>query len=211
MKQQSVFGKLLAIAILFIAGIGFVVSGVSQMIKKGNDVDLEELLSDDIEKGMYVDGEVFFATEEYLSIEHTVNSIPIGTDHFYFVFNKDLDVCISYRGDKEWFDNFNSYGMSEDGVEIKGLIKKMDSEAESEIDSAMRILGGTVDTSYYYIDGYTDLYINLQLIAGALFILMGLGYTWYQKNGGTNSVIAKIGSVFFVIILLLVYYIIAMN
>lgn len=144
----------------------------------------------------HVSGEVMFATKmcEY---KHTLNGlIPIGTEHYYFVIDKNGENYCVVRAKKSWYEeNFDSDGFATQGVEITGIVTKVASGLEStfnEFNAENAELGIKISTENFVdILGYRFAWENV--IAGVLFILGLMIVFWQYYSADRNKVIGNIG------------------
>lgn len=169
---------IVAVVIIILVALGFMGFGAYSLYQsKFNTVDFEEWIDEGAEKGVYVEGEISFSTPAYLEVSHTTNLIPSGKEYYYLVYNEDYSKCVSVRADKDFADNFDTFGYSEEGVVIKGKAKEITSENRqrlSELKSEMLSEGVVINTVQYYIDCKADTLSMIQIIIGALILVIAI-------------------------------------
>ena len=181
---------IIAVVIILLFAIGFMGFGAYSLIQsKTNTVDFEEWLKNGAEKDVYVEGEVSFSTPAYLEVSHTTNLIPSGKEYYYLVFSEDYSKCVSVRADKDFADQFDTFGYSADGVVIKGKAKRLTSENSSELNSLKTKMAGeglAINAVSYYIDCKTDMLSWIQVLVGALILVIAILVAVTNKINNTS-------------------------
>lgn len=138
----------------------------------------------------YVDGYVFYGSKEYCELTHSMYLIPTGVEHYFLVFNDDFSNCISIRAGKKWVKQFEEgIAVSQDGVKISGVVKRMNYKVSSEADKTRNALisNEVVDAmeTNYFIDLLAVRYAKIALIdMVVLLILTGLFWIAAKKSAG---------------------------
>lgn len=195
MKKDK--GTIIGIIILVLIPVYLIVNGTLSLVH-GESETLDELLSGGDMKGTYVEDEVWFATQEYVGLKHSVNLIPTGTEHYYLVFNDDFTKCISVRADGKWGEQFNSrtwFPYDGSPVEINGKVKYMDYKVRQYVDDMKREMsdaGESFQISYYYIDLLSVRYGILSIIAGIGIFLAILSLALFTKTNKKGFMVAFI-------------------
>lgn len=168
-------GAIVAVIFFILVGLGFVAFGVVSMTNSKSDtVGWDELSLQEMEDGVWVDGEVYLTTPTYLEVTHYTNLIPTGKEYYYLVFNEDFSECISIRAGKDFYDEFDEDGFSEDGIKITGKVKDNTSENRSQLMEVKSELAGegiAVDIPSYYIDTTAGTLNIIAIIIGLLILL----------------------------------------
>lgn len=205
MKAKSILGKVIVVLV----ALGFIVYGSLSMINaKNSPVDFNDITTSDMTDKAYVSGKAVFSSDCYLTVSHSINYIiPTGKEYYYIVFNEDMTECMSYRGSKKFFENFDKDGFSKDGVEIKGKIRRTTTDnyrAISEINSNINQYGiqsYNISTSYY-IDGKTDMLNIIAVILGALILLVFVLYCIAVRVGRENVPMAMTATILISILMM---------
>ncbi len=136
--------------------------------------DVGELFKGDWEKGAVYEGKTHVAAPEIYYIKHSVNYIiPLGTEHYFFIYNDDASSAVAVRADKSFIDKFDANGGSAEGVEIKGKLRWADSGLRGRIREFTDLYSEvTGETPYKLTDYYLDLLAPrnfiLRLIVGLM-------------------------------------------
>lgn len=161
-KSGFIFFILVA-ALLECYGIWCLFSGIGALTNKadGNLFDSEAVNTN-------VSGEAFFAAEvcEY---KHSINFIPVGTEHYYVVLDKSgTNYCI-VRAKKSWFENnFDSDGFAVRNVVLEGRVTKYQSKVKDMIEKYNQSLAEN----------------NIQFNTSNYIDLLYAGYAWCKVIGG---------------------------
>ena len=185
---------ILGVVIINIIAIALIAYGaVTALSLNSRAVDFNELTQSDISDKAYVNGKVYASTGEFLEITHYTVLIPSGKEHYYLIFDEELSQCIAYRGSKDFSDEFDN-GFSKDGVEIKGKIKKVSSDARTKFyefrkDMAAEGLG-SYNLPDYYIDGKSFTISIVSIAAGVMLLSVEIIFAailrFKRKNPGTE-------------------------
>lgn len=200
-RKNSLFSRhpYLSMCILFgLFALYFIISGAYNLIKLQDTVTLDEFWEEAVHtSGEAVEGTVHFASSSYLSVSHSVNYIiKTGNEYYYLIFNDDYTKCISIRAKNNWDAGLDHNGYSEEGIQIKGRLLKLDYDAGKQLDSLrsyLQELGVTVNDEYY-IDDTLTLVSWLSIITGVLlFVLMGcFGFIVSSKMNSVKTTKDKI-------------------
>lgn len=187
MKSKNIF----LIAVLLIAAICEICTGVYPIFSKLNPVPLENVLHS--EKGTYIEGVTHYSSEEYYTITHLIGgAIPTGYEHFFLICNEDFTEGVIFRADSNWVDNFDCNGFNADGIKISGVLKRMDFEMENEIYNDLISNEYDIAISAYYIDGLSDRYAVLTIICTVIFAILIPLLCFSTKKIFQNGVFRKI-------------------
>lgn len=185
---KSVLGGIILIGmVLFI-----IVRSALVLVKTTNPVKFTSESDFKFEFGSepYVDGYVFYGSKEYCELTHSMYLIPTGVEHYFLVFNDDFSNCISVRADKKWVKQFeDGIAISEDGVWIKGIVKRMNYKVSSEAQKTRQLLvaEGVTDAmeTNYYIDLLSVRYAIIALVdLIVLLVLACLFWVTAKKSAG---------------------------
>ena len=184
------------IAIIFclLMLLGMMVYSIIQICAVGDKVTLDSFFEGSFEKGQYVEGTVINAASEYASISHTVSFIPTGKEHFYIIFNEDYTKCAVVRADKDWDENFRGVV---DGVEISGMVRKLDYEVQRMFSTDVASLsaeGVSAVTVEYYIDCLSLRYSIMSLAASLIAVLCGV-VMYLNRHKDVKSPVAAVALV----------------
>lgn len=188
-KRSSSVGVVIA-AIFFIAALGF--SGVMgirtlwlRRSMKTQKIEREIVL----EKGTWTKFQAYYATEEVMTYEHSVNFIPTGKEHYFAVWSKDGAQLALLRADKSWYaDNFeDGVAKNDDGVTVEGFVRKADYKVSDTLRKDVAELQMSVGRSYrvnydLYIDAiavrlsiYEIILMAVPLLVTILVLVFGRG------------------------------------
>lgn len=175
--------KFLTVFIIIILAAGVVLSvyqGIAPLFAKLNPRPLPELLQS--EKGTYIEGEVYYSTDEYYEITHLIGGIiPMGYEHYYIIFNEDFTEGVLLRAESDWADNFDEDNYNEDGVKVGGVLKEMDHEMKNEVYNDFVASGTDIEISAYYLDGLSDKYGICTIIYLLLFAAVCVPFIHFIK------------------------------
>ena len=188
-------------AVFLAAVVGFLLfTGISPLFKKANPLPLSQVFTAD--KGDYIEGEVHFASGEYLRVTHLIVVVPAGFDHYFLTFSDNLQQCVIIRADK----GFSEQDFSE-GVRISGVLRSMDTELHSKartLSADLSELGINAAVCTYYIDTLAVRYAIMTIVCAAVFLLCGVGIIISIKRGSFGEsllskalVVAAVADVFF--------------
>lgn len=188
-------------AVFLAAVVGFFLfTGISPLFKKANPLPLSQVFTAD--KGDYIEGEVHFASDEYLRVTHLIVVVPAGFDHYFLTFSDNLQQCVIVRADK----GFSEQDFSE-GVRISGVLRSMDAELHSKartLSADLSGLGINAAVCTYYIDTLAVRYAIMTIVCAAVFLLCGVGVLISIKRGSFGEsllskalVVAAVADVFF--------------
>lgn len=165
-----------------------IVSGVTVLCAYFNrkTIDMESNMS--MQRGQFVELKIQYASPEYAEVNHSVNFIPTGKEHYFLVFNNSCDHCISIRTNKEFYDSqFEDLeATSINGVTVRGYVKKMDSEVSSRMNTVISDMRQYVDT----LEGNRDIFIDtnaiplaiMDLFLGLAPVVLGSWIWWSNKR-----------------------------
>lgn len=200
-EKKKIFGMFFIVLVfLFIA-----YSGISPLFAKSHSMALESLSDSNAKAGRYVKGEVHFTSNKILEIKNSINLIPTGKEHYYLIFNEDGSECVVVRADKNWRKSFDSTGFSVDGVEVNGVLKKIDSDTKQDINDILQKMsdsGINPKVSSYYIDCLSDRYAIFTILSYLIMLVLFIGFRLViRRIMGNSLLVEKILVVLFVLFL----------
>lgn len=191
-KKENIFSRhpFLSSGILFgLFALYFIISGAYNLIKMQDTVTLDEFWKETSHtNGEAVTGTVHFGTSSYLSIDHSINFIPTGTEYYYLIFNDDYTKCITIRAKNKWDAVLDHNGYSEEGIQIKGRLVELDHDVKQQLGSLYSFFQelGVTANSAYYIDDMLPLISWLSIAAGVLLLLL-MGFFGFVISNKMNS------------------------
>lgn len=210
-KKDNIISRhplLVSGALFGLFALYFIISGAYDLIKMQDAMTLDEFWEETSHTGgEAVTGTVHFGTSSYLSIDHSVNLIPTGTEYYYLIFNDDYTKCVTIRAKKNWDAELDHNGYSEEGIQIKGRLVKLDYDARKQLgmmSSYLQELEVTVD-GQYYIDDMMPLISWLSIATGILlFILLGcFGFAISNKMNSFKTTKEKLWNGLGIVLLLI--------
>lgn len=134
----------------------------------GQNVTLDDAFANGISGGEIVSGTPVYGGNQYaLKVKHTVRSIPVGNDYYYYILSEDEESILAVRAPKDFGKNFDGEYKNTKNVRIKGKVKRMDYKVRNSLSS------GYGDD--YYIDLLSSRMSILWLTVGILnLIIIGL-------------------------------------
>lgn len=117
---------------------------------------------------------ILYAQEVYY-VDHKLNFLlPIGTEHYYFVFTEDEDALpYLIKASTSWFnENFTSDGMAKKTVTVTGELKRFRTRAGTKLGQVNDVLKefDTRVSETYYINTMYKTHYTLNIVCGALLI-----------------------------------------
>lgn len=188
-KKSSIVGTILGILLLGGALIAVGVIGIHTLMlrkdMKTQDAEREIVL----EKGTWTKFQAYYATEEVMTYEHSVNFIPTGKEHYFAVWSMDGAQLALLRADKSWYaDNFeDGVAKNDDGVTVEGFVRKADYKVSDTLRKDVAELQMSVGRSYrvnydLYIDAiavrlsiYEIILMAVPLLVTILVLVFGRG------------------------------------
>ncbi len=187
---------ILVSVILIVMVVVLFAFGLSPLFKKLSSQTVENIGGASLTKGSYVEGVVYYASDEVLEVSNSLNFlIPMGKEHFFLIFNDDFSRCVAVRADKNWSAQFGEEGFNVDGVPIGGVVKDLDYDQQREMNEVVQTLQGygiTITAATYYIDLLAYRYAIFTLIALVILVLLIIGGILIVKKGIQHSILAKI-------------------
>ena len=152
----------LGAVVFIIATIAGFVIGIMGLT--GEKISLDEAFASGLSGGEIVSGVPAYGGNQYaLKVKHTVRSIPVGDDYYFYIAPEDEDNVIAVRASKDFGNNFDSEYNNINGISIKGKAKKMNYKVRDSLST------GFGDD--YYIDLLSTRMSILWLIVGALGLI----------------------------------------
>ena len=152
----------LGAVVFIIATIAGFVIGIMGLT--GEKISLDEAFASGLSGGEIVSGVPAYGGNQYaLKVKHTVRSIPVGDDYYFYIAPEDEDNVIAVRASKDFGNNFDSEYNNINGISIKGKAKKMNYKVRDSLST------GFGDD--YYIDLLSIRMSILWLIVGALGLI----------------------------------------
>ncbi|WP_455716145.1 hypothetical protein [Anaerosporobacter sp.] len=180
--------RILGVVLLVIGIVFYVYNGILPLFAKSHSAPIELLFESNIDAGRYVKGEVHFAYK-ILEVKNRINFIPIGKEYYYLVFDEDITECVVVRADKDWLENFDKDGFSIDGVEVKGVLKKLNTDtshiglkltstAENIEEDSQKLSESGIDVkaSGYYVDCLSDKYAVYTIVSLFIILVLFIGF-----------------------------------
>ena len=204
-KIGTIIGVLFIVAALCIAGV----IGILTLSRKGSMKEQEPGRGFVLEQGTWTKFQAYCALPYYLTMTHTVNSIPTAKEYYFFVFSEDFSSMAVLRANKSWYDdNFTDwYSNDESGVTVEGYVRKTDpdviremntqiSEFQYDFGKSFRVDTGLyVDVIATKISIYEIIIMAIPLVCVLLFFTLGRRF-W---NARLDS---KAGKIFLVVLLI---------
>lgn len=137
--------------VLVFAAVILGYAGLRTLLTRGGVEEQSAETDIALEKGEWVTFRALYATPEQIAYEHSMSGlIPIGTEHFYFVFSADGSTVATVRATKKWYDdNFeNLRAIDPEGVVVTGYVRATETKVQRE-------LLNTRDTLQKELDGVT--------------------------------------------------------
>ena len=203
--------KKIFIAVILLVMFGyFAWSGISPLFAKLDPISLSAAFDGTAEKGDYVEGDILYCTSEMVEVTHTAGFIPIGWEHYYFIYNDEVDSCIAIKADKNWYEKEYLDGDAE-RIPIKGAVKLLDFETQKELQEAFAYLHGNEQPQFstLYIDMQSDRYGIFTIIS--LAVMIGLAVCFVLLgNVDVKSIIGRLVMILFFADLAFMLHILAM-
>jgi hypothetical protein len=162
-------------------------SGIYGLLS-GSAADLSEAYGVSLTKGDWYKGEVKYGSQEYTSIKHTINLIPVGTEHFYLIYSDSGEQAVMVRACSNFGKNFDTYTYeSKKNLTVKGEVKQIPKGSYS----TGGLFSGDyeyINDNYYYIDLLSTRYYILRILFGLLTPCLGVWCVSVVKNGGKAAV-----------------------
>ncbi len=181
-KKISLKDSLIIVTIfLIIMTIWSVITGLSNL--GGTKTTLENALSGNLTVKECVTGEVPRASQNFLSINHSLNFIPTGTEHFYLVLSEDYGQAVIIRANASWGKQFNDDGVSDKPVKISGKVKKLPKDVKQKFDTESDLVMFRSKTDLTgYVDTLSPTLARLHFVEAALcMILLVIGIVLMHK------------------------------
>lgn len=207
-KKKILVVVLLVCSLVFYI-FSYVYNGIVPLFAKSHSEPIELLFDSDVDAGWYVKGEVHFAYK-ILEVKNSLNFIPTGKEHYYCVFNEDTSECVVVRADKDWKEKFDKDGCNADGVEVKGILRKLDtdtsdiglsrtsiSENIEEKSQKLSESGIVTKNPGYYVDCLSDKYAVYTIVSLLIILVLIIGFMLFMKKKN-NSIIAIILTLLFI-------------
>lgn len=177
MKKRNDKKSPIASVILIIFAIVFFlyipVSGIYSLVKMSDTISLDDFWEGSSHKsGQAVSGMVHYV-KPYMTVDHSINFISAGSEYYYIIYNDDYTKCICVRAKKNWDEQFNNSGYSEEGVQIKGRLVHMaydNAEQVGVVAARLDKQGIDMETAYY-IDDTQEFMAYISIIWGIFVIV----------------------------------------
>lgn len=214
MKKSEAFAVFFVITII---ALYFIATGLRPVFAMHKGVlSLDEFLDGNQREGRYIEDTIHVSSQEIMAYEHTMNYlIPLGTEHFFLIFNEDGSKCMVLRADEKWAEEFDARtGYSQTGVMVSGLVKSLDYEVRYDLQERVAELkreGISLEVSFYCVDGLTKTYAMLNVLAGVLAIVLEIGFTIVIKKQQTKTIPVYVLSAVLFLELGLMLHLLTMN
>lgn len=132
-KKKFTLKESLIVVFLLLAGmiVYNVIAGFSNL--GGSKTTLDDALSGELTVKECVEGSVPRASQNFLSIRHSLNFIPTGTEHFYLVLTTDYSNAVIVRAGGSWGEQFDNDGISGKDILIRGKVKKLPEDVRKNL------------------------------------------------------------------------------
>ncbi len=152
-------------SILFIvAAITSLVIGI--MGFTGEKKSLDEAFVSGLGGGEIVSGVPAYGSSSYaLKVKHTVKSIPVGNDYYFYICSEDEDSLLAVRAPKDFGKNFDEEFRNYKNIRIKGKVRRMSYETRTSLNSDEIVVGDR------YIDLLSTRMSILWIITGVLGVV----------------------------------------
>lgn len=140
-------------------------------------------------KGAVYEGEISYISPEFCELKHTINLVPVGTEHFYLIFSSDGKHVVPIRASQKWDEQFTGNSVQAVSRQERGIVREMDYKVRTELSSIVTALeaeGIQVEPSLY-IDLIAYRLCIMQIIAGVSLILCAVYFTVIVKKGVKDS------------------------
>ncbi len=168
-------------------------------------------------KGEVYEGDIVYASKEYCSLKHTINLIPVGTEHFYLMYTSEMDKVILIRAPKGWDKNFTNDMVNLVSEKARGIVRKLDHEIQRKMVSNAESVEIQVETQLYLdLMGnkicYLQIFTVISLIFCSIFLVLftkkeGIA----DKEGPKKKFRDGIFIVFFLITMIFLVYLLSMT
>ena len=201
-------GLLLGAVLFIIVTIAGFVIGITGFT--GEKKSLDEAFTSGLSGGEIVSGVPAYGSNSYaLKVKHTVKSIPVGNDYYFYICSEDGESLLAVRASKNFGRNFDEEFNNYKNIRIKGKVKRMLYETRTSLNSDEIVVGDR------YIDLLSTRMSILWLIVGVLgaicivlFIMANRRRQYdgsYSEASGSMVLKALIGGSFLAYSFLLIY------
>ncbi len=177
-KKKGTVGAVLGILLLVGLGLFYLITAVVNLVKMQDTKHMPSNFASFPSEGEYVDVDFHLNEGEVLYVKHTINFIPSGTEHFFLIYNDQVDHAILVRSGKNFDKDFVD-GVLMSGANAKGKVKSLGYKEKSEIEQNVNALiaqgvefAMNADGDYLYIDDTMGTISWMQLLCAAA---LGLG------------------------------------
>ena len=154
----------LGAVVFIIATIAGFVIGIMGLT--GEKTSLDEAFASGLSGGEIVSGVPAYGGNQYaLKVKHTVKSIPVGNDYYFYICSEDEESLLAVRASKDFGRNFDEEFRNYKNIRIKGKVKRMKYETRTSLNSDEIVVGDR------YIDLLSTRMSILWLIVGVLGLI----------------------------------------
>lgn len=181
-------GNLVATILGLILLVGAVAAGFyfggKTVFTKSKAIDLSEIKKLEEAKGQWVTGEVEACSVEFYEVNHKVNSIPTGKEHYYLAVMSDDSIYV-IRANKGWYEkHFDDRMLPKDASakKLTGYVRKIESKFTKDIQKAVSVTAAK-EKPVYYIDVLAMRYGIFLLILAVIPVLVTIVFFVLKKTG----------------------------
>ncbi|WP_173473103.1 hypothetical protein [Eubacterium ruminantium] len=191
-KKNNKAASIIAGILIGALAIFMLATAIIDLTKMGKAKEYNPLSGATLNEGDYVEVTIHFGAKIGTN-KHTINFIPIGTEHYYGAICDDRTTLLLIRESKSFDKNFDENSLSEKDVIVKGKVRKLDSKLQRELSSELAQLSAsglnipTSGSSYIFIDGMTKTSAILKLICFGAYIVGALLLIIVSKKSGVNK------------------------
>lgn len=142
---------------------------------------MEEIFTGMI-KGEVYEGDIIYASRECCSLKHTINLIPVGTEHFYLMYAENMDKIILIRAPKGWDKDFANDTVNLVSEKARGIVRKLDYEIQTNMSNANS--GEIQVETQLYLDLMGNKICYLQIFTGISLIFCSVFLVLFTKKEG---------------------------
>lgn len=188
LKQSLIVTSLVLITLI----VWSLFRGISDLT--GSRTTLDKVFDGDYTIKEYVVDEVPHASQNFLTIQHSLNFIPAGNEHFYLVLSENYSKAVIVRANRSWGDQFDDDGDSDKSVIIRGKLKKISKEVREEFDTdpdLVKLRSSTDLTMYIDTKAHSLAWLNFAEAVLGIVLLTAGGVLFMRKKQNSDTAITK--------------------
>ena len=204
-KRQGI----LAIVFFLIAAIVALSYGIYTNNKiEHTKTTLESLFEKENVASEYVKGPVHYSSAAFYEVDHKMWGLfTTSKDYYYVLYADDMEHGILFKGDEDWYENFNpaTHEALKD-ISIKGEVKSTDWKIKDYLEEkGISELGGEKLIYSYYIDGDAKSFARSCIIGGAdaIITILCFAVLGFVKDPKRRKPLLSLGFVGIVVFLIL--------